>query len=162
MGLYAGTIHDHATSLIAEHGAGEWRVDCDTWVGMLQEMYRSQPILEREPTLPALATFYGMTIRMDDTLPAGTIELRNAQNEILGRIENVGSRPSTIPPMAQQEPRRVVEYDEFVYEGEAQRIIVRKPRPATGPTTRLPIKCRRCHDTLPMGATYCIECGEKV
>jgi hypothetical protein len=38
----------------------------------------------------------------------------------------------------------------------------RIPVPATGPTTRLPTVCRVCGDTLPPGAMFCIECGERV
>lgn len=158
------TMSDEAAALIREHGRGEFRVGAAAWFAMVQELYTSQPLLVRESSIPTIATFYGMPICPDPDLPAGVIELRNSMGETLGRIENVGYNVGP-PPDAQHEPRRVRKVV-IVYEGDEQtithtRYVPDDEPPATGPTVRLAKKCRKCHDTLPVGATFCIECGEK-
>ncbi len=93
---------------------------------------------------------------------------------------NIGSAPMTYEntnkqtprppfvPEAQHEPRRQSRIGTNVNErpeGDAPTERIRGEdfkRPATGPTTRLPTHCRVCGDELPPGATFCIECGEKV
>lgn len=74
-------------------------------------------------------------------------------------------RPDVLPPsqQLQQPPRTLV----AIYEGDAKRIevysdgsMVDVTPASTGPTTRLVGKCPACGDTLPIGAKFCISCGE--
>jgi hypothetical protein len=100
MGICVGpaplTLIDRLMELRVEHRGtgGAWASGHDAWVEVLKTAHAGQYLIS---PISAATTLFGMPIRTDDTLPPGTIELRNAQNETLGRIENVGSRPSTGP-----------------------------------------------------------------
>lgn len=145
MGIYAGPAPwPELQALWNGQQHGEWGIDFHAW-------HRLNDPYIRPAGIPA--TLYGLPVRVDETLPPGTIELRNSQGETLGRMtglayENTNKQTPRPPIEAQQPPRRIAALRD-------------KPPPVfTGPTTRLVGTCRACGDTLPDGAKFCISCGE--
>jgi ribosomal protein L40E len=61
------------------------------------------------------------------------------------------------PAQAQQEPRRI---GPWAYENERPDGDAPTERVRTGKTERL--ICRKCGDTSPIGAHYCIMCGSRL
>lgn len=175
MGIYAGPAPWPELQALSDGQQGEWGVDWQTW--------RVLNNRHRYPADPSV--LYGMSVRIDDTLPAGTIDLRNHQGECIGRItglahENTNKQTPRPPIEAQQPPRRIAppiqqldgdawveaEYEKRINSltrSQQRRIAALNDEPPpvfTGPTTRLVSTCRACGDTLPDGAIFCISCGE--
>jgi len=70
---------------------GEWRVGarayCDTLTyAQIETMRIISPDARRH-----VAAIYGMPVELDLSLPEDVIELRNAHNEVLGRIEHMAA-----------------------------------------------------------------------